>query len=138
MAVLLNRYVFGKKKNTKETFFCNQVSWLFNGEPLVSQDYQTSMEGDAYRLTIPEVFDEDAGRFSIVAENPSGRAVCSAILNVAPPLPSAPPPGPVVRAAPRGSVDLPDTMPMQMTAPVAYSPGYSPGYMPGGIFEREM
>ena len=61
-----------------------QVQWQFNGEPLVSQDYIPSMEGDTYRLTIPEVFDEDAGRFSVVAENSTGRAVCSALLTVVP------------------------------------------------------
>lgn len=40
------------------------------------------MDGNTHRLHIPEVFDEDAGRFSITAENPSGKATCSAVLNV--------------------------------------------------------
>ncbi|XP_012936768.1 uncharacterized protein LOC101859779, partial [Aplysia californica] len=74
-----------------------KVSWQFNGEPLVSQDYQMTMEGDTHRLTIPEVFDEDAGRFSVTAENPSGKATCSALLTVAPPLPLVPAPGPAVQ-----------------------------------------
>lgn len=40
------------------------------------------MEGDRYMLHIPEVFDEDAGRFSVTAENPSGKATCSGMLHV--------------------------------------------------------
>ncbi|KAK3083136.1 hypothetical protein FSP39_014900 [Pinctada imbricata] len=59
-----------------------KVTWFFNGQPVVSRDYQISMEGNLYRLHIPEVFDEDTGRFSITAENPSGKATCSAHLNV--------------------------------------------------------
>ena len=55
-----------------------------------------AMEGDNYRLTIPEVFDEDAGRFSVTAENPIGKATCSALLTVAPALPLVPAPGPAV------------------------------------------
>jgi hypothetical protein len=63
-----------------------QVSWFVNGEPVVSQDYQINMEGDRYSLHIPEVFDEDAGRFSVTAENPSGKATCSAMLHVEEPM----------------------------------------------------
>lgn len=59
-----------------------QVTWFFNGQPVVSRDYQITMDGNTHRLHIPEVFDEDAGRFSITAENPSGKATCSAVLNV--------------------------------------------------------
>lgn len=69
-----------------------QIQWQFNGEPLVSQDYNMTMEGDTYRLMIPEVFDEDAGRFSVTAENTLGKATCSAQLTVAPELPSTEPP----------------------------------------------
>lgn len=58
------------------------MTWYFNGEPVVSRDYQISMEGDKYKLHIQEVFDEDAGRFSVTAENPCGKATCSALLNV--------------------------------------------------------
>uniref|UniRef100_A0A0L8G4B0 Immunoglobulin I-set domain-containing protein n=1 Tax=Octopus bimaculoides TaxID=37653 RepID=A0A0L8G4B0_OCTBM len=36
------------------------------------------MEGDKYRLIIPKASERDAGRFTITAENPSGRATCSA------------------------------------------------------------
>jgi hypothetical protein len=57
-----------------------QVYWLFNNEPVVSPDYQISSTGDTYSLYIPEVFDEDAGRFSVTAENDSGKATCSALL----------------------------------------------------------
>lgn len=102
---------------------------MFNGEPLVSQDYQVSMEGDIYRLTIPEVFDEDGGRFSVTAENPSGKATCSALLTVAPPLPSAPVPGPTRRPARVVSVDLPDSTIVSTMPSVV---------VPSGVFEREM
>ena len=71
-------------RNSMVLYF--QVSWFINGEPVVSQDYQINMEGDRYSLHIPEVFDEDAGRFSVTAENPSGKATCSAILHVEEPM----------------------------------------------------
>ena len=58
------------------------MKWLFNNEPIVSPDYQISSVGDTYTLYIPEVFDEDAGRFTVVAENDSGTATCTAILMV--------------------------------------------------------
>ena len=59
-----------------------QITWLFNAEAVVSPDYQISSVGDTYILCIPEVFDEDAGRFSVTAENSSGKATCSALLFV--------------------------------------------------------
>ncbi|CAH1789041.1 unnamed protein product, partial [Owenia fusiformis] len=59
-----------------------KVSWFFNGDAVVSQDYQITMEQDRYKLHIPEVFDEDSGRFAVTAENPSGKATCSAMLQV--------------------------------------------------------
>ena len=71
---------------------CVQIQWSFNGMPLVSHGYQTSTEGNVYRLIIRIAVDEDAGRFSIQAENSSGVATCSALLTVAPPLPVRPPP----------------------------------------------
>lgn len=52
------------------------------GEPIVSPDYQMSNAGDSYSLNIQEVFDEDAGRFTVLAENPHGKVSCSAILHV--------------------------------------------------------
>lgn len=68
------------------------------------------MEGDTHRLTIPEVFDEDAGRFSAMAENPSGKATCSALLTVAspPPLPMVPAPGPAIQRGRQISVEFTD------------------------------
>ena len=58
------------------------VQWFFNNEPVVSQDYQISSVGNKHTLYIQEVFDEDAGRFSVVAENDSGKSTCSALLVV--------------------------------------------------------
>lgn len=52
------------------------------GEPIVSPDYQMSNAGDSYSLHISEVFDEDSGRFTVLAENPHGKVSCSAILHV--------------------------------------------------------
>lgn len=59
------------------------------------------MEGDTYRLLIPEVFDEDAGRFSVTAENPSGKATCSALLTVEPTMPLVPVTRPIVQRTKR-------------------------------------
>jgi len=58
-----------------------QVQWLFNNE-LVSKDYQLQTFGDVHTLHIPAVMDKDAGRFSVIAENSSGKAWCSALLVV--------------------------------------------------------
>lgn len=55
---------------------------MFNNEPIVSPDYQISCFADTHTLYIPETFDEDAGRFSVIAENDSGKATCSAVLEV--------------------------------------------------------
>ena len=55
---------------------------MFNNEQIVSPDYQMTCFGDTYSLYIPEVFDEDAGRFAVIAENESGKATCSALLEV--------------------------------------------------------
>ena len=79
-----------------EQFSAFQVSWCFNNEPVVSPDYQISAFGDNHSLYIPEVFDEDAGRFSVTAENEAGKATCSALLVVvdesaAPPKVASPP-----------------------------------------------
>ena len=78
------------------SWFLLQVRWFFSGEPVVSPDYQIHQFGDNYSLFIPEVFDEDAGRFSVSAENESGKATCAALLVVvdesaAPPKPPSPP-----------------------------------------------
>lgn len=58
------------------------VTWYFNDEPIVSPDYQISRHGNVHSLYIPEVFDEDAGRFSLIAENDNGKATCTALLVV--------------------------------------------------------
>ena len=58
-----------------------QVQWLFNNE-LVSADYQIQTFGDVHSLHIGSVQDKDAGRFSVIAENSSGKAWCSALLVV--------------------------------------------------------
>ncbi len=75
------------------------MRWLFNNEQIVSPDYQITCFADVYSLYIPEVFDEDAGRFSVIAENESGKATCSALLEVvdesaAPPMAQSPPMAP--------------------------------------------
>lgn len=66
----------------------------------MSPDYQIAAVGDVYSLHIPEVFDEDAGRFSVTAENDSGKATCSALLVIADeaqlvPSEGSPPPTPL-------------------------------------------
>ena len=55
---------------------------MFNDEPIVSPDYKITASGDNHTLHISDVFDEDAGRFSVVAENSSGVTSCSALLVV--------------------------------------------------------
>ena len=70
----------------------------------MSPDYQISSVGDTYSLHIPEVFDEDAGRFSVVCENDVGKATCAALLVVVEDTSSmpmetdaSPPPTPVIK-----------------------------------------
>ena len=60
------------------------VAWYKDGNRLVSSpDFQISQEeGGVHRLTIPETFFEDAGKFVVKAENPAGEAICSAQLHV--------------------------------------------------------
>ena len=53
-----------------------------SGEEIVSPDYVMANSGDMYTLTIPEVFDEDAGTFTVEAENSYGTMSCSAQLQV--------------------------------------------------------
>ena len=68
-----------------------QVTWLFDGRPIRNKDYQISEQfNNSHALYIPEVFDEDSGRFSVTAENPAGRATCSALLLVEEPAPPRP------------------------------------------------
>jgi len=59
------------------------VRWLFNNEPIVSPHFRISARPDGtHQLYIAEVFDDDAGRFSVLAENDAGKATCSALLVV--------------------------------------------------------
>ena len=55
---------------------------MFNNEPIVSRDYRISAHDNTHVLHIPEVFTEDAGRFSLLAENDAGKATCTALLVV--------------------------------------------------------
>eukprot|EP00106_Octopus_bimaculoides_P016754 XP_014784196.1 PREDICTED: titin-like isoform X3 [Octopus bimaculoides] len=55
-----------------------KVVWQYNGDLIDIRQHQPCMEGDKYRLIIPKASERDAGRFTITAENPSGRATCSA------------------------------------------------------------
>ena len=65
--------------------FARAVSWFKNGQPLSSSsDVQLAQEGELNSLTIPEVFDEDAGQYAAVAENPAGQAVSKCELTVQP------------------------------------------------------
>ncbi|XP_066595731.1 uncharacterized protein [Prorops nasuta] len=59
-----------------------KCQWLFNGEPVHGNDFLVSTSGDWQVLTIPETSAVHAGVISCVAENPIGKAVCSARLGV--------------------------------------------------------
>ena len=53
---------------------CRQVRWLFNNEPVTSPHFRLGSRPDGtHTLHIAEVFDEDAGRFSVLAENDAGK-----------------------------------------------------------------
>ena len=95
---------------------------------MVSQDYTVSMEGDIHRLTIPEVFDEDAGRFTVHAENPSGKTSCSAVLTVAPPLPLVSAPPQTVQRAPSQTVQRAPTQTVQRRQEVSVELPETPGH----------
>ncbi|CAF1627883.1 unnamed protein product, partial [Adineta ricciae] len=64
------------------------VYWLFDGEPITnlanSQRYQQHVLGDTYSLTINDIQYEDAGRFTLNAENSWGKATCTAQLFIPP------------------------------------------------------
>ena len=83
-----------------------QVRWLFNNEPITSPHFRIGSRPDgAHTLHISEVFDEDAGRFSVLAENEAGKATCSALLVVVDesqilPRDESPPETPLKRTAP--------------------------------------
>lgn len=59
------------------------VTWSHNGDVLEnSVDIQIKQEGDKHTLFIPEVFDDDAGKYQVKAESPKGMATCEATLVV--------------------------------------------------------
>lgn len=59
------------------------VKWFQNGDELKNSiDIQISDEGDRYILVIPEVFDEDAGDYSVRAENAAGISTSQTILKI--------------------------------------------------------
>ncbi|CAF3636008.1 unnamed protein product [Rotaria sordida] len=64
------------------------VYWLFNGSPISNirnnQRYQLQTFNDTYSLTIFDVHYEDAGRYTLNAENAWGKATCTAELFVPP------------------------------------------------------
>ncbi|XP_067120871.1 titin [Centruroides vittatus] len=68
-----------------------EVQWYF-GEILIKSDkFQTvSSDGDHHSLTIAKCLPFHAGRYTVKAENDSGRAVSSATLNIIEPAPSSP------------------------------------------------
>lgn len=71
---------------------------------MVSPDYQITALGDVHTLHIPEVFDEDTGRFTVMAENDAGKASCSALLVIVDeslilPSEGSPPPTPQIGVA---------------------------------------
>lgn len=59
------------------------VTWYREAQALVSSpDFVIEQQGDVHTLRIPEVFAEDAGRYSVRAQNAAGEAVCDASLLV--------------------------------------------------------
>ncbi|XP_041477901.1 uncharacterized protein LOC121425834 isoform X6 [Lytechinus variegatus] len=59
------------------------VKWFQNGDQLENSiDIQISDEGDRYILVIPEVFDEDAGEYTVRAENAAGISTSQTILKI--------------------------------------------------------
>ncbi len=71
-------------------FLFFQVYWLFNGSPIfniqTNPRYQQQIFNDIYSLTIFDTHYEDAGRYTLNAENPWGKATCTAELFVPPTL----------------------------------------------------
>ena len=59
------------------------VTWYRDGTEIVSsRDFEIIQEGDIHTLHIPEVFQEDGGRFTVKAENPAGQSQCTANLRI--------------------------------------------------------
>lgn len=59
------------------------IRWFRNGKEIInSPDFEILHEGDVYTLSIPEVFNEDSGKYTVKAENNAGNAECTAELIV--------------------------------------------------------
>lgn len=64
-----------------------EITWYKDGTKLTSsRDFEIIQEGDIHSLYIPEVFYEDAGKFSVTAENPAGKSQCQAELRIQAPM----------------------------------------------------
>lgn len=64
-----------------------QVTWYKDGTKLTSsRDFEIVQDGDIHSLYIPEVFYEDAGKFSVTAQNPAGKTQCQAELRIQAPM----------------------------------------------------
>lgn len=62
-----------------------QISWLKDGVRLENcPDFVITTEGDRSSLRIPEAFDEDSGKYTVVAANPAGTSRCAAKIFVLP------------------------------------------------------
>jgi len=111
----------------------SQVRWLFNNEPITSPHFRIGSRPDGtHTLHIPEVFDEDAGRFSVLAENEAGKATCSALLVVVDeaqilPRDESPPETPLKRAAPL-AFGPPPVVPMKQVPVQRAPPPPSPSF----------
>ena len=105
------------------------MRWLFNNEPITSPHFRVGSRPDGtHTLHIPEVFDEDAGRFSVLAENDAGKATCSALLVVVDesqilPRDESPPETPLKRVAPI-RFGPPPVVPVKKPAPPPPPPSF--------------
>lgn len=60
-----------------------EISWYREATKIVSSaDFEIKTEGNTSSLYIPEVFYEDSGKFTVVAENETGVERCTAELIV--------------------------------------------------------
>lgn len=55
---------------------------MFKSQPLIGSDYRyiVKSDRDTYSLEIPEVFEDDAGLFSVIAENNLGKVSSQALV----------------------------------------------------------
>jgi titin len=60
-----------------------EITWYKDGSKVVSSpDFEIVQEGDMHSLYIPEVFYEDAGKYTAEAKNPAGQTQCTANLRI--------------------------------------------------------